>query len=44
MFIINTWCKKMQDLKIPIAIPAVDLKDSEKYVFTNVEKREENCY
>lgn len=30
--------KKMQDLKIPIAIPAVDLKDSEKYVFTNVEK------
>lgn len=30
--------KKMQDLKIPIAIPAVDLKDSEKYVFTNMEK------
>lgn len=30
--------KKMQDLKIPIAIPAVDLKDSEKYVFTNTEK------
>lgn len=30
--------KKMRDLKIPIAIPAVDLKDSEKYVFTNMEK------
>lgn len=27
--------KKLQDLKIPIVIPAVDLRDSEKYVFTN---------
>ena len=30
--------KKLQDLKIPIVIPAVDLRDSEKYVFTNMEK------
>ncbi len=30
--------KKMQDLKIPIVIPAVDLRNSEKYIFTNVEK------
>lgn len=30
--------KKMKDLKIPIVIPAVDLRDSEKYVFTNMEK------
>lgn len=30
--------KKLQDLKIPIVIPAVDLRDSEKYVFTNMKK------
>ena len=30
--------KKLQDLKIPIVIPAVDLRDSEKYVFTNMGK------
>lgn len=30
--------KKMQDLKIPIVIPAVDLRNSEKYIFTNAEK------
>ncbi len=30
--------KKLQDLKIPIVIPAVDLRDSEKYIFTNMEK------
>ena len=30
--------KKMKDLKIPIVIPAVDLRDSEKYIFTNMEK------
>lgn len=30
--------KKIQDLKIPIVIPAVDLRDSEKYVFTNMGK------
>lgn len=30
--------KKLQDLKVPIVIPAVDLRDSEKYVFTNMEK------
>ena len=30
--------KKLQDLKIPIVIPAVDLRDSEKYVFTNMQK------
>ena len=30
--------KKLQDLKIPIIIPAVDLRDSEKYVFTNMGK------
>lgn len=30
--------KKLVDLKIPIAIPAVDINDSKKYVFTNVEK------
>ena len=31
--------KKLQDLKIPIVIPAVDLRDSEKYVFTNMGKK-----
>ena len=30
--------KKLQELKIPIVIPAVDLRDSEKYVFTNMGK------
>ena len=30
--------KKLQDLKIPIVIPAVDLRDSEKYIFTNMKK------
>lgn len=30
--------KKLQDLKIPIVIPAVDLRNSEKYVFTNMGK------
>lgn len=30
--------KKLKDLKVPIVIPAVDLRDSEKYVFTNMEK------
>ena len=30
--------KKLQDLKIPIVFPAVDLRDSEKYVFTNMGK------
>lgn len=30
--------KKLQDLKIPIVIPAVDLRYSEKYVFTNMGK------
>lgn len=30
--------KKLRDLKIPIVIPAVDLRDSEKYVFTNMDK------
>lgn len=30
--------KKMKDLKIPIVIPAVDIRNSEKYIFTNMEK------
>ena len=30
--------KKLTDLKIPIAIPAVDINDSRKYIFTNMEK------
>ena len=30
--------KKLTDLKMPIAIPAVDINDSKKYVFTNMEK------
>lgn len=34
--------KKLQDLKIPIVIPAVDLRDSEKYVFTNMGKINDN--
>ena len=34
--------KKMKDLKVPIVIPAVDLRNSEKYVFTNMEKFNDN--
>ena len=34
----NKNIKKLQYLKNPIVIPAVDLRDSEKYVFTNMGK------
>lgn len=32
--------KKIEDIKMPIVIPTVDIKESKKYVFTNQDKNE----